>query len=210
MKLKQILEQAQAKYGNWKEDIVITSISEFIINNKYKEIGSLQAKNKSFEIFELISGLDIRSFVIGYWDTKVEQSKSGAIESNTFNTVCKATLTKDTHGLTYPNLYIMESIEVATTMQGETIAISFYKFLLATDITIIGDTEQYFGARKLWSKLSKSIDVKIDIVDTNTKDVLEQNVILHQGDYDHDFDERLWSYDIDKLHLRSVLRRITS
>jgi hypothetical protein len=45
-----------------------------------------------------------------------------------------------------------------------------YKFLIQTQgYNIIGDTETYFGARRLWSSLSKDTDIVVDIIDTKKR-----------------------------------------
>ena len=98
---------------------------------------------------------------------------------------------------------------VGTTLKRAGISTYMYKyFVKKLKYTIIGDTEQYFGARRLWSRLSKEIDVIVDIYDFKNDKVLEKNVILHHGNYNNDFDEKLWSYSKDKHFTRSILKDI--
>lgn len=73
---------------------------------------------------------------------------------------------------------------------------------------IIGDSEQYFGARRLWAKLSKEVDVIVDIYDLKSDSIIEENVILHHGYYNSDFDKRLWSFSKDKHFVGSILKDI--
>ena len=84
-----------------------------------------------------------------------------------------------------------------------------YKFLVKKEgYIILGDEIQYFGARKLWAKLSKSLDVKVDIIDVDTNKYLEKDVILKHGSEDWEFDNRVWSYNVDKKHIRLLLKDI--
>jgi len=84
-----------------------------------------------------------------------------------------------------------------------------YKYFIKNQgYTIISDTHQYFGARKVWSKLSKQSDILVDIIDTNENIVIKEDVILHHGNHDKEFDKEIWSYDGDKEHIRLVLKDI--
>ena len=78
-------------------------------------------------------------------------------------------------------------------------------FVKEKNYTIVGDSEQYYGARMLWAKLSKNLDLKVDIYNIKKNELLFTDVILHHGKYDSDFDERLWSYSKDKHNIRSIL-----
>jgi hypothetical protein len=86
-----------------------------------------------------------------------------------------------------------------------------YKYIVNhLGYTIIGDREQYFGARRLWARLSQSLDINVDLVDLSSKKIIDKNVTLHHGKYDEDYDEKLWSFeeDISKEHIRSILTTI--
>jgi hypothetical protein len=65
---------------------------------------------------------------------------------------------------------------------------------------------QRFGARRLWSKLSKMIDLTVDIIDLENNKVLEKDTAIHHGEKDEEFDKRVWSYEIDKKHIRIILK----
>ncbi len=77
-----------------------------------------------------------------------------------------------------------------------------YKFLIKTQgYNIIGDVEQFFGARKLWKSLSNDTDVVVDIIDINAKDYIERNVTLHHGTDD-------WDYEDSLKHIRLILKDV--
>jgi hypothetical protein len=71
---------------------------------------------------------------------------------------------------------------------------------------LLGDRDQYYGARRLWAKLSLEVDTMVDIVDIAKKEVVYEGVVLHRGRADEDFDEWLWSHQGDKDNLRPVLK----
>ena len=103
----------------------------------------------------------------------------------------------------------VDGVMVAKTRQARGIATAMYKFLVKEEgYIILGDEMQYFGARKLWARLSKNLDVVVDIIDIDTDKYLEKDVTLKHGSEDWDFDNRVWSYDIDKKHIRLFLKDI--
>jgi hypothetical protein len=72
---------------------------------------------------------------------------------------------------------------------------------------ILGSDMQRFGARRLWSKLSKCEDLNVSILDFNTREIIGSNVRIYHGDLDEEFDERVWSYGVDKKHIRLILKQ---
>ncbi len=103
----------------------------------------------------------------------------------------------------------VDGVKVKETSQGSGIALMTYKSIIKKqNIIIIGDEVQFFGARRLWSKLSREVDVRVDIIDLYSEKVLEKDVILKHGTDDWDFDKRVWSYDYDKKYIRLILKEI--
>lgn len=103
----------------------------------------------------------------------------------------------------------VDGVKVKETAQGSGIALMTYKSIIKNqNIIIIGDEVQFFGARRLWSKLSREVDVRVDIIDLDSEKVLEKDVILKHGTDDWDFDKRVWSYDYDKKYIRLILKEI--
>ncbi len=109
----------------------------------------------------------------------------------------------------YKRLMNVDGVKVKETAQGSGIALMTYKSIIKNqNIIIIGDEVQFFGARRLWSKLSREVDVRVDIIDLDSEKVLEKDVILKHGTDDWDFDKRVWSYDYDKKYIRLILKEI--
>lgn len=73
----------------------------------------------------------------------------------------------------------------------------------------MSDTEQYFGARKLWSKLSNKPKLTVDLLDTRTCNIVHKGIKIDHGPLDWNVDSRVWSYESDDLvHLRMILKDI--
>lgn len=73
------------------------------------------------------------------------------------------------------------------------IASSVYKFFSDSGISLLGDVEQYLGARRLWSKISKDTNYQVDIVDIKNKKVIVSDTEIYHGLSDEEFDKRVWS-----------------
>jgi hypothetical protein len=84
-----------------------------------------------------------------------------------------------------------------------------YTYLVKNEkMIILGDEIQYFGARRLWAKLSKKLDLTVDIVDVSKGIYLERDVLIHHGLEDWEFDSRVWDYTTSKKHIRLILKEI--
>jgi len=86
--------------------------------------------------------------------------------------------------------------------------VDIYKYFLSLGYKILGNEIQYHNERLLWAKLSKDATLKVDIIDLDTNTTIEENVIIHQGIEDADFDERVWSYTPEKKDIRLILTDI--
>lgn len=104
------------------------------------------------------------------------------------------------------NVMNVNGVYVHEDTRGYKIASTMYQyFVKKLKYTILGDEIQYFGARILWVRLSKLDSVKVDIIDIETDKVLEKDVILHHGEADYEFDERILDYSDIRKHIRLVL-----
>lgn len=106
-------------------------------------------------------------------------------------------------------LYRAKMVGVDSSFRGIGIAKSMYKYLVKEQkYNIIGDVEQFFGARRLWANLSRSSDVIVDIVDIKKGIYVEKDTILHHGTDDWDFDKRVWDYSNHLEDIRLILKDI--
>lgn len=105
--------------------------------------------------------------------------------------------------------YEVDTIYVSSDMRGRGIASKLYTyFVKELNYKILGSDMQRFGARRLWSKLSKCEDLNVAIFDFENNKILEKDVEIYHGSNDDEFDTRVWSYDIDKKHIRLILKDI--
>lgn len=203
-----INEQSIAMKGDWQEGVSkISTMSETMIL-KWQKVDDIMIPKlgKTFELRQLRNSLE---FILGYWDVERLNTKIGIEEKNVFETVFKIGLKRYKlveSKLGYVRLINVQGVIVLDEYTNNGISTIIYKYLVNNlKYTILGDEKQYFGARKLWARLSKDLDVRVDIIDISSKTKILENIILHHGNYDKDFDEALWSYENDKTHLRSVL-----
>lgn len=113
------------------------------------------------------------------------------------------------HKFGMKKLYNVDEVGVSKDKRGDGLATKMYSyFVKEKGYNIIGDEQQFFGARKLWSKLSRITDLTVDIVDIQTEKTLESDALIHHGDLDEEFDKRVWSYGLDKRYIRLILKDI--
>lgn len=108
----------------------------------------------------------------------------------------------------YANIVNVDGVMVKDTMRGNGIAKFMYKYLVQKlKYNILGDELQYHKARLTWASLSKMDDMLVDIVDSDTGEVIEHNIVIHHGTLDWDYDERIWGpfYTDGKKHIRLIL-----
>jgi hypothetical protein len=207
--LKQLTEQAQAKKGDWKGGIeFIRNFSSFTIYSDYKFEHDI--KIKDLGTLKLYKHKTNNAYVAGIFIETTDLTKEGKKTETTFKGVFSISF-EEIKLKDFSNCVVVKGVSVTDdeTYQKSGISTTMYKFFVKNKkLTIVGDGEQYFGARKLWSKLSNSIDVKVDIYDIQKQELIFSDVILHHGHYNSDFDERLWSYSKSKLNLRSILTDI--
>ncbi len=203
-----------AKVGDWKYDpSLIGAISQFIYDANWTKVGSLSIANQTYDIAR---HNNVPDYVVGKIQPVSEPAKDGSHVGKTefgivlhiqMSAIANLHFLDKGKVLGYPNLYKVNAIGVKQQLRGLGIAKEMYIWLVKQKIHILGDREQYFG-RRLWARLSRLADVTVDIIDYDKEVVIDRNVILHHGQYDADFDQKVWSYGEDKQHIRMVLRNV--
>ena len=123
--------------------------------------------------------------------------------SDVFNKVAKIYFNK------VKEYYEVDTIYVAEDFRRDGLATKLYcYFAIKHNFTILGSDMQRFGARRLWSKLSKNKDLNVSIIDFSTDEIIDSNVTIYHGTEDSDFDKRVWSSDNEKLNIRLLLKLI--
>lgn len=97
-------------------------------------------------------------------------------------------------------------VRVLSEFRGNRIAAEMYRALVKVqNLNINSDTEQYFGARKLWARLSRQPDLKVTIFDTLTGD--KEDRIIKHGNANDAFDKTIWS-DVEEDYIAKNIRLI--
>ena len=166
---------------------------DYDIPRGLRELDSEEIKNYVFvdkignyKLYNLNSTYD---YILGYF------------KDNIFKKIAKIYFNK------IDEFYEVDTIYVSPDMRGNGIASKLYTyFVKELNYKILGSDMQRFGARRLWSKLSKREDLRVHIFDFDNNKILEKDVEIYHGLEDSDFDTRVWSYDSDKKHIRLVLK----
>ena len=178
---------ARAIRGDYKIPAGLRCLSQEEMQ-KYKFVDTIG----NYSLYYLnVSFNDNYDYILGYF------------KNNTFKKIAKIYFNK------IDEFYEVDTIYISSDMRGQEIASMLYSYFVKEhDYIILGSDMQRFGARKLWASLSRRSDLTVDIIDVKTDKVLEKDTIIRHGDLDEEFDERVWSYDIDKKHIRLVLKDI--
>lgn len=121
------------------------------------------------------------------WELKVDRFR--------ILTAMLAEYTTKYRGLGYGPLRIVKGVETLASARGLGLGKKLYT-ILVDDLkwTLMGDQEQYEGARNLWVSLSNNPGFKVDIVELATGKVLARDVNLQDA-----LDERIWTDEDLKL-----------
>ena len=175
-----------------------------IVGDYVIPIGLRYLDQKEMENYNFIDNF------IGYELFKLDKSEDrnyqhdyilGYFENNIFIKITKIYFNK------IDEFYEVDTIYVSSDMRGNAIASELYTyFVKELNYKILGSDMQRFGARRLWSKLSKHEDLSVDILDFKSNEIIESSVQVYHGPKDEEFDKRVWSYDSDKKHIRLILR----
>lgn len=194
-----ITEQAIAIKGDWSAKDDLGSKSTFMLAKEWDFIQELYDmklyKHKSSNAWILgniksVEGEDKPRFGISF---RIDFS-------NRKNIGFKFNLKK---------LYNVDEVGVSKDKRGDGLATKMYTYFIKEQgYNIIGDEQQFFGARRLWSKLSRMTDLTVDIVDIENSKILETDTLIHHGDLDDEFDKRVWSYGLEKRFIRLILKDI--
>lgn len=200
LKESELKEMAIAGKGDWKPNVdMIEYKSSNVVKLKWKLVDTFIPKNGiEMELRTLKNEYIVGRFIeeINEFEIFLHMKMSEDKETASDFKISK-------------RLMNVDGVKVKETAQGSGIALMTYKSIIKKqNIIILGDEVQYFGARRLWAKLSKEVDVRVDIIDLHSETILEKDVILKHSTDDWDFDKRVWSYDFDKKYIRLLLKEI--
>lgn len=199
------LFEAIAMYGDWEpyKDRVQNK-SDIVVKKDYKEIDKITTPDGIYELL-IMKMNNKESYMIGNWIITPDGLKFTVLLNIdlSIRDDIKAKFNFKKQVLNVDGVMVHES------HRGTGIAKYFYAYLIKRlDKIIIGDEYQYFGARKLWARLSKLSNVTVDIINVETNKYIKKNVEILHGDEDHEFDDEIYSYDNSKKDIRLILKDI--
>jgi len=194
-----INESPVAIPNDWAKKDYLGSISTLVLGIQWNKMDNVNG-------LELYKHKSSNSWILGYIGEVIGEEKKRLIIIFSIDFNNKKNIG---YKFGYKKLYNVSEVGVDKNYRGKGIATNMYKYFIKNQkYTIISDTHQYFGARKVWSKLSKELDILVDIIDTKNNILVKEDVILHHGNQDEEFDREIWSYDGDKQHIRLILKDI--
>ncbi len=201
--LNMVSEMSIAGYGDWEPSKeMIGTMSAFIIKKQWKRLSEVKTKlGDKYIVYRLKDSYIVGEFKITstqdeifevYLRIDLREHKSIAIDLNI-----------------HRRLMNVDGVKVNEDIYGLCLATAVYTVLVKEEnVVILSDETMYFGARRLWSRLSKRIDTVVDIVDVSKGIYLEKDVIIHHGLEDWEYDERVWDYTTSKKDIRLILKEI--
>lgn len=199
MRAKEVIQEMNAivVYGDWKKDKdSLGLLSTVVLSQYYTKIADILVQGGKKLALYIIENQQY--YIAGYF---VEKDNS-----KRFDILLKITLSPQSSlsaKLNINNLFNVDEVEVKKNNRGLGIALSVYKyFITVLDFALLGDKYQFFGARRLWSRLSTEANINVSIVNYPDGKILEPNNIIAHGEEDWQFDDRVWSYDTDKKDIR--------
>ena len=195
---KQLNEMSFPGDGDWSK-IAVSFFPRTAMDTKCEFVSDIKIPklNRSFHLYRT-KGSDLVTYRFGEWDKNDE-----------FASIASFTLEKVPDFLYYKNVWNSNYELVSDLYQYNGIAKELFIFLSEKlKITILGDSIQYFGSRKLWSKLSKIPHVIVDIVDIKHNKVIEHDVEIYHGLENEHWDERVWFKDEseEKMSIRVIMK----
>lgn len=160
--LKEKLEESPiALRGNMPNKHFTTRISKTVVDLQWKIVGLIKIDTSKFEVRKLQKGVDT-FYVVGEFFPDLNNEHKDA-----FGVYCWLELRDNKEYKT------IQKITTAQEMRGKDIATELYKFLIQKEkIKLISGAVQYFGARKLWAKLSR--DAVVDVINIKSNETLKR------------------------------------
>ena len=200
--LNMVSEMSIAGYGDWEPSAeMLVTMSIFVLNKKWTFVNKIKIKTLEYSIYKLKD-----EFIMGNIITSSTGEQQFEIDLKIKLMEHKSTA-NDLN--IHKRLMNVDGVKVNESVQGLGLATAMYTYLVKNEkMVILGDEIQYFGARRLWAKLSMKLDLTVDIVDVSKGIYLERDVLIHHGLEDWEFDDRIWDYTTSKKNIRLILKEI--
>lgn len=214
-----LLEMSIAVQGDWNPGIKgdeLKYLSKFMANSQWGEIVATKEFNR--EEFQIRKHRNKNSFVVGRFEEILSDLKDTKYETK-FRKIAHIDLQRAKRlekalsrlGNNYGKIVNVNGIFIDEDYRGFSVATDIYKWLVNDlGFTVMGDSKQYFGARRLWARLSNTTGFVVDLINIKDEVIIKKDVILKHGETEEEFDKRLWSIspDLSKYNVRPILRKI--
>ena len=204
-------------YGNFISTYKEGSVNEYmmLIDNNIK----IEKLSKyKLELYKINNRkLNQPDYLLGFWTQEEIETKLGIEYKVVFQSIFAIQVSKHKDFLNYKNIINIDGVFTAEDIEFRRKGIStfMYQYLVNTlKYTILGDLEQFFGARKLWVGLSKIKSMQVDVIDLNKNKMIIEDAILVHGEKDEEFDRRIWDSESSESYIsknyRCILTKINS
>ena len=183
---KFLTEMAIAKDGNYDFGNLdyIGNGERMLSDFFYKELKKIEYKGETYSIGKYKETKKPTYYLL----TKRVYDEDSKKERNRVLVAMSLEFIQTPRGFNYKNIAIVRGVETDREMRGGGFATLLYKHLVNDiGITLMGDEEQYLGARNLWVALSNTNGI-VDIIDLDKKIIIKRNVSLKDA-----LDPRIWT-----------------
>lgn len=181
-----------AMVGDWENHTFKNDIGfkkQFTVDANWTLKDTILINNKEINIYK--SKENGKTYILGVPGTL--ENKKGIIEVSRGKLRSMKSVQNHTK---HKNAMQMEQIYTHKDYRGEGITSKFYAWLISVEgYQIVSDAEQYDGARKIYSNLSKNFNV--DIYDNINNKTMKTNYDLVHGEEYWEFDEDVYSVEGD-------------
>ena len=217
-------EMAIAQRGNLKDyGEFLTTYKRNVVNDFMKLIDKNIKIDKlsgyKLELYQFTNRkINEPDYILGFWTSELVETKIGVEQKDVFRAIWAVQVARRELKLTrYKNVINIDGVftDEDRAFRSKGISTFMYQYLVnKMYFTILGDLEQFFGARKLWVGLSKIKSMQVDVVDLSKNEIVIENAILIHGEKDEEFDKRIWDTEESDSYIsknfRCILTKINS
>lgn len=208
-----LTEAPIARHGDWDYDPAnIAEFSKAVADTQWRKVDTITFDGNPL-VYDILRHRVENAWRVARLVTKAQQRTNEPYQ--VYDLVFFINFRRESsigHRFNYPRLYRSYAAGAAPTLIGSGIAKTMLRFFLEKQrYTIICDYEQYLGARRLWSSLSREPDFTVDVINVATDALVKSHALIQHGSDDADIDPELWSFNAkdQQKNLFFVLRRVT-
>ena len=211
-------EMAIAQKGNLKDYGEFLTTYKFNVVKDFMKLIDKNIKidkltNYQLELYQFTNRkTNEPDYILGFWTTEEVDTKIGIETKKVFRAIWAVQVSKREISLKqYKNVINIDGVftDEDRAFRSKGISTFMYQYLVnKLHFAILGDLEQYFGARKLWTGLSKIKSMQVDVIDLSKSTVVIENAILIHGEKDEEFDKRIWDTEESSTYIAKNFRCI--